>query len=106
MGTCVEKAKARQEWPARQNTLADWPRLAKAAGHPEPDPTLAGRIKAGGASIGRRLWAAGLHIAGHGEGESRRLGGVRAARCAAGDEAILLAVVGEREAHVERDLLG
>ena len=25
---------------------------------------------------------------------------------AAGDEAILLAVVGEREAHVERDLLG
>ena len=61
--TCVEKAKARQEWPARQNTLADWPRLAKAGGHPEPDPTLAGRIKAGGASIGRRLWAAVFHVA-------------------------------------------
>ena len=66
------------------------------------DLARAGRA---GGRIGRRLWAAGLRIAGHGEGESRRLGGGRAARCAAGDEAILLAVVGEREAHVERDLL-
>ena len=42
------KTKARQEWPARQNTLANWP-WAKAGCRPEPDPTLAGRIKAGGA---------------------------------------------------------
>ena len=44
----VWKTKARQEWPARQNTLANWP-WAKAGCRPEPDPTLAGRIKAGGA---------------------------------------------------------
>ena len=77
-----------------------WSRLVEAGGWP--------RLEAGraGGRIGRRLWATGLHMGGHGEGESRRLGGGRAARCAAGDEAILLAVVGEREAHVERDLLG
>ena len=63
VGTCVEKAKARQEWPARQNTLANWPRWTKAGGHPEPDPTLAGRIIAAGATIGQRLWAAVFHVA-------------------------------------------
>ena len=84
------------------NVPAYWRRRAAAGGRAELDLARAGRA---GGRIGRRLWAAGLHIAGHGEGESRRLGGGRAARCAAGDEAILLAVVGKREAHVERDLL-
>ena len=87
-----------------------WSRLVEAGGWPrlEAAPSSMDLARAGraGGRIGRRLSAAGLRIAGHGEGESRRLGGGRAARCAAGDEAILLAVVGEREAHVERDLLG
>ena len=109
-GTYVENNAGMAGLPV--NGSASWPRLveagrggrlAAAGGRPELDLARAGRA---GGRIGRRLWAAGLRIAGHGEGESRRLGGVRAALCAAGDEAILLAVVGEREAHVERDLLG
>ena len=108
-GTYVENNAGMAGLPV--NGSASWPRLveagrggrlAAAGGRPELDLARAGRA---GGRIGRRLWAAGLRIAGHGEGESRRLGGARAARCAAGDEAILLAVVGEREAHVERDLL-
>jgi len=85
------------------NVTAYWPRLAEAGGRPELDLALAGRA---GGQIGRRLRTAVFHIGGHGEGESRRLGGGRAARCAAGDEAILFAVVGKREAHVEGDLVG
>ena len=84
------------------NVSANWPRLTEVGGRPELDLALAGRA---GGRIGRSLCAAALRIGGHGEGESRRLGGGCAARCATGDEAILLAVVGKCETHVEGDLL-
>ena len=100
-GVAGQPVNVSASWPRLVEAGRGW-RLAAAGGRPELDLARAGRA---GGRIGRRLWAAGFRIAGHGEGESRRLGGGRAARCAAGDEAILLAVVGEREAHVERDLL-
>ena len=79
-GTYVENNAGMAGLPV--NVSASWPRLveagrggrlAAAGGRPELDLARAGRA---GGRIGRRLWAAGLHIAGHGEGESRRLGGV------------------------------
>ena len=103
-GTYVENNAGMAGLPV--NVSASWPRLVEAGRGWRPPRAQPGAGGACWGRIGRRLWAAGLRIAGHGEGESRRLGGGRAARCAAGDEAILLAVVGEREAHVERDLLG